>query len=86
MHRRVRIAAGDLLAGCGVLGADAVPQLIDLLKSEDTFLYECVVTSLGNIGKAAKASVPVLKQLIERRDATESIRTAARDALMLIEE
>jgi len=48
----------------GSIGEDAVPALIDLLKSTNSDLRGTASDCLGNIGPAAKAAVPVLIQFI----------------------
>jgi len=62
--------------------AEKVKQLIESLKDDSSFIRECTVENLGEIGPAAKEAVPALIKML--RDEDQKVVTATREALVKI--
>lgn len=75
-------ALSELAAG-GPNSAPAVNDILPLLKSEDTVIRRLAAYALCQIGPAAKAAVPELKNLMT--DADPSTATTAINALNAID-
>lgn len=75
-------ALSELAAG-GPKSAPAVNDILPLLKSEDTVIRRLAAYALCQIGPAAKAAVPELKNLMN--DADPSTATTAINALNAID-
>lgn len=75
-------ALSELAAG-GPNSAPAVNDILPLLKSEDTVIRRLAAYALCQIGPAAKAAVPELKNLMN--DADPSTATTAINALNAID-
>jgi HEAT repeat protein len=74
-----------VLAELGPDGADAVPELTEVLKSEEPDVRLHAVMALAAIGEAAKPTVPQLTALLEK-DPFEGVRYAAVYALVTLGE
>ena len=62
------VMAGAGFEILGATGRDAVPALIDLLKSEDVDVRLTAADCLGKIGPNAKAAIPFLLQSLDDTD------------------
>lgn len=71
------------------IGAEAVPEFIEALSSNDSFVLQRAVTSLAELGAAAAPALPALERLskdpvstvaMEAARAMEAIRAAQSDA------
>jgi HEAT repeat protein len=79
-HDDVRKAALDALAKSkGTATEDAVPDLVEALKADDTQVRLGAVIILGKIGPAARAAVPNLGEALE--DANDEVGIKAAEAL-----
>jgi HEAT repeat protein len=74
-----RFDALDRLGALGELAASAVPEIVRLLRDEDSIMQASAAAALGNMGPAAKAAVPALKEAL--RDADPYVAEAAASAL-----
>ena len=67
----------------GPAAANAVPQLIELLGSENKLVRKEVIITLGKIGPAADAAIPALKAIADKPligfHATEALRRIIAD-------
>ena len=61
-----------------LVGREAIPVLIDLLKDKEWLVRDYAVWTLGNIGPDAKTAIPSLTQLLN--DKHEKHRKAAAEA------
>src|SRR5262249_35859443 len=65
------------IARLGATAKDAVPQLLNLLKSEhDSRTLSLVAYALGNIGPDAKAAAPELKRIFKSLDRSPRLSVA----------
>jgi len=84
-HRKqLREDAAGLLIHLRGGGDEAVFDLIDVLKSDDLFLHEYVVVSLGEIGAAARPAISLLVVIAQNQGHSNSLREAATQALARI--
>jgi HEAT repeat protein len=74
-----RIDAAKMLAQFGELAADAVPVLIEALRHENKALRKNAIITLGEIGPPAKAALPALEALLDKKIATFPVRRAIRN-------
>jgi HEAT repeat protein len=75
----VRMAAMAVLGRIGQSAKEAVPALVDVVKSSDVRERRQALLSLGAMGPAARAAVPAATQAV--RDADPNVRYAACYAL-----
>jgi len=78
-----RNAAAYEIAGMGPSAAPAVPALIAALDDEIAAVRFPVTVALGEIGPAAEAAVPKLKQVAEE-DINDEVAASARRAIKRI--
>ena len=78
-----RNAAAYEIAGMGPSAAPAVPALIAALDDEIAAVRFPVTVALGEIGPAAEAAVPRLKQVAEE-DINDEVAASARRAIKRI--
>jgi HEAT repeat protein len=78
-----RNAAAYEIAGMGPSAAPAVPALIAALDDEIAAVRFPVTVALGEIGPAAEAAVPRLKQVVEE-DINDEVAASARRAIKRI--
>ena len=64
LRRNAVMALGHL----GSAAAPAVPQILDLLQSDNLAIQREIVTTLGMIGPEARSAIPLLEQLTENQD------------------
>ena len=76
---RNRVTAVECIGGMKEAAAKAVPDLIELLKSEELAVVETTVLALKNIGPAAQDALPKLKKLLKHDDFL--ITVAAQEAI-----
>ncbi|HUR95305.1 MAG TPA: HEAT repeat domain-containing protein [Gemmatimonadales bacterium] len=81
---QTRNAAAYEIAGLGTAADAAVPALIDALADPEPTVRFPVTVALGEIGPAAKAAVPKLKQMMEE-EINDEIAAGARRALRRIQ-
>ncbi len=79
-----RNAAAYEIAGMGAAGALAVPALIEALDDPEITVRFPVTVALREIGPAAKAAVPRLKQMMDE-EINDEIAAGARRALRRIQ-
>ncbi|MDQ3136047.1 MAG: HEAT repeat domain-containing protein [Gemmatimonadota bacterium] len=79
-----RNAAAYEIAGMGAAGAPAVPALIEALDDPEITVRFPVTVALREIGPAAKAAVPRLKQMMDE-EINDEIAAGARRALRRIQ-
>jgi HEAT repeat protein len=78
-----RNAAAYEIAGMGPSAAPAVPALIAALADEIAAVRFPVTVALGEIGPAAEAAIPRLKQVMEE-DINDEVAASARRAIKRI--
>jgi HEAT repeat protein len=78
-----RNAAAYEIAGMGPSAAPAVPALIAALDDEIAAVRFPVTVALGEIGPAAEAAIPRLKQVMEE-DINDEVAASARRAIKRI--
>jgi HEAT repeat protein len=79
----VQTTAAQIL---GTIGPDAkgkVPDLLEVLKSQDLIAVGTTIWALGNIGPAASKAVPQIEPFLTHMD--ESIKKAARTSIDAIQ-
>lgn len=79
----VRLHAGCLLGQMGPSAQEAVPTLLELLRSDNVADRKLAVWTLGRIGQGAIGALPALKEAA--RDGDESTRVLAAAALEKID-
>ena len=75
----VRNNAGRSLASHGEAGAEAVPAIIRLLRTEDRNLRGAAAETLGKFGPSAQEAIAAL--LVALNDEKEHVRRSAEEAL-----
>jgi HEAT repeat protein len=80
---QTRNAAAYEIAGLGPAGAPAVPALIAALDDEMAVVRFPATVALGEIGPAAEAAVPRLKQVMEE-DINDEVAAGAKRAIKRI--
>jgi HEAT repeat protein len=78
-----RNAAAYEIAGMGAAAAPAVPALIAALDDEVAAVRFPVTVALGEIGPAAEAAIPRLKQVMEE-DLNDEVAASAKRAIKRI--
>ncbi len=81
---QTRNAAAYEIAGMGPAAAPAVPALIEALGDAETTVRFPATVALGEIGPAAKAAVPKLKQMVEE-EINDEIAASAKRVLRRIQ-
>ena len=81
---QTRNAAAYEISGMGPDAAPAVPALIRALDDPEPTVRFPVLVALGEIGPAAKAAVPKLKQMMDE-EINDEIAAAAKRALRRIQ-
>ena len=81
---QTRNAAAYEISGMGAAAAPAVPALIKALDDPEPTVRFPVLVALGEIGPAAKAAVPKLKQVMDE-EINDEIAAAAKRALKRIQ-
>ena len=81
---QTRNAAAYEISGMGPDAAPAVPALIKALDDPEATVRFPVLVALGEIGPAAKAAVPKLKQMMDE-EINDEIAAAAKRALKRIQ-
>ena len=81
---QTRNAAAYEISGMGPDAAPAVPALIKALEDPEPTVRFPVLVALGEIGPAAKAAVPKLKQMMDE-EINDEIAAAAKRALRRIQ-
>jgi HEAT repeat protein len=81
---QTRNAAAYEISGMGPDAAPAVPALIKALDDPEPTVRFPVLVALGEIGPAAKAAVPKLKQMMEE-EINDEIAAAAKRAIKRIQ-
>ena len=81
---QTRNAAAYEISGMGPDAAPAVPALIKALDDPEPTVRFPVLVALGEIGPAAKAAVPRLKQMMDE-EINDEIAAAAKRALKRIQ-
>jgi len=76
----VRSVAIQALGLFGPHAKDAVPVLLEMLKTDPTESFDIVIT-LGQIGPAAKDALPVLKELYEKTPPDDPAKQQLRGAI-----
>jgi len=75
----VRLHAGCLLGQMGAAAKEAVPALLELLRSGGTADRKLAAWALGYLGRGTAEATPAL--LAAARDSDESVRMLANSAL-----
>src|SRR5512144_2917898 len=81
---QTRNAAAYEISGMGPAAAPAVPALIEALSDPEATVRFPVTVALGEIGPAAKAAVPKLKQMMDE-EINDEIAAGAKRALRRIQ-
>jgi HEAT repeat protein len=80
----LRLQATRALGVMGSKSKGEVTELIDCLSDKEPLFVAVVAWSLGQIGDDAEKAVPALEQIEKSKDANETVKTAAKDALSKI--